>query len=325
MLSWQKHPPLNGGCFHACAYRLGCGVITDVKLRLLLVVFVAVFVSGSIKVDSVSAQAASQSGSVGLQGTVTAPAPTTAPIISIPKSGGSIVASPTTISGICDSDLLVKVFKNGVFGGSVQCQNGSFSMSMDLFNGRNDLIAKQYDLLDQESPSSAVVSVLYSDNIPNETSVQRITLTTNFAKKGANPGEKLIWPFAISGGAGPYAITAEWGDGENSLLSIANPGEFSIDHTYKNPGSYTVVVKAVDSTGKTALIQVVAISNGKLSQAGAGSGKDSTTTSQTKTRILWQPAAIMIPFIMSTFWLGKRYAIYRLRKKIEAGERPFNY
>lgn len=281
--------------------------------------------------STVQAQSASQGGSVGLQGTVTAPPPATAPIISLPSSGASISKSPVTISGICDSDLLVKVFKNGVFGGSVQCQSGSYSMSMDLFNGRNDLIAKQYDLLDQESPSSAVVSVLYSDNIANETSVQRITLTTNFAKKGANPNEKLIWPFAISGGAGPYAITVEWGDGENSLMSLVSPGEFSIDHTYKNPGSYTVVVKAVDSTGKTALLQVVAISNGELKQTGIASSSGKTgaaadaASAQTKTRILWQPAAIMIPFIMSTFWLGKRYAIYRLRKKIEAGERPFNY
>jgi hypothetical protein len=89
-------------------------------------------------------------------------------------------------------------------------------------------------------------------------------------------------------------------------------------------------VKAVDSTGKTALIQVVAISNGALSQVGTSTTKSGGATTAdakttTSTRILWQPAAIMIPFIISTFWLGKRYAIYRLKRKIEAGERPFNY
>jgi hypothetical protein len=297
-----------------------------VKIRSLYIVLATALLYFSFPLIA-RAQTVTENGSVGLQGTVTAPPPQNAPIISIPSSGANISKSPATISGICDSDLLVKVFKNAVFGGSVQCQSGSFSMSMDLFNGRNDLIAKQYDLLDQESPSSAIVSVLYSDNIPNQTSQARITLTTNFAKKGANPGEKLIWPFAISGGSGPYAVTVEWGDGDNNLQSIANPGEFSLEHVYKNPGSYTVVVKAVDSTGKTALLQVVAISNGALSQAGTSGSKSSTDNSSTTstTRILWQPAAVMIPFIVSTFWLGKRYAIYRLRKKIEAGERPFNY
>jgi hypothetical protein len=202
-------------------------------------------------------------------------------------------------------------------------------MSTDLFNGRNDLIAKQYDLLDQESPASGIVSVTYTDNAPNSTAAERVTLTTNFAKRGADPGEKLLWPFAVSGGQGPYAVTVEWGDGETSLYSFAAPGEFTIDHSYKNPGSYTVVVKAVDVEGRTAYLQVVAISNGELSQegvngAGANDDTDSASTTPT-TRILWQPAAIMIPFIVSTFWLGKRYAVYRIRKKIEAGERPFSY
>lgn len=277
----------------------------------------------------VSAQTATETGSVGVSGVVSAPPPSRSPIISIPNSGATISLIPTSVRGICDADLLVKLFKNGVFSGSTQCQNGSFSLSTDLFNGRNDLTVRQYDLLDQESPASAIVSVLYSDNLPNSTAADRVTLTTNFAKKGSNPNEKLIWPFAISGGSGPYAVTVEWGDGENSLYSLAVPGEFSIDHTFKNPGSYTVVVKAVDVNGRTALLQVVAISNGPLSQGGVNAGSadagDSGTSGSTKTRILWQPAAIMIPFIISTFWLGKRYAIHRLRKKIEAGERPFSY
>lgn len=290
---------------------------------------------GSIR--QVNAQSASESGSVGVSGVVSAPAPANAPIISIPNSGASFSSIPITISGICDSDLLVKVFKNGVFAGSAQCQNGSFSMSTDLFSGRNDLAARQYDLLDQESPQSSVVSILYSDNAANETQLDRITLSTNFAKKGADPGQELVWPFAISGGTGPYAVTVEWGDGETGLYSIPTPGEFTIAHTYKNPGSFVVVVKAVDVNGKTALMQVVAIANGSLDQTdangnstsrngGSGSASDeSGGGAEPKTRILWQPAAIMIPFILSTFWLGKRYAIHRLRKKIEAGERPFNY
>ena len=306
-------------------------------IALLLLSFGALFaVSGSV-----NAQTVSEDGSVGVSGVVSAPPPSNAPIVSLPNDGASISRIPVTVSGICDADLLVKVFKNGVFAGSAQCQNGSFSLQTDLFNGRNDITARQYDLLDQESPASGIVSVLYSDNAGNSTASDRVTLTTNFAKKGTDPGEKLIWPFAISGGAGPYAVTVEWGDGESSLYSLAVPGEFSIDHTFQNPGSYTVVVKAVDVEGRTALMQVVAIANGSLSQtgpngstngsgSGSGNGSGSGTgdegdSSAPKTRILWQPAAIMIPFILSTFWLGKRYAIHRLRKKIEAGERPFSY
>lgn len=286
--------------------------------------------------SSIHAQSLSDTGSVGLQGTVTTPPPATAPSISLPANGASISRSPVTVSGFCQNDLLVKVFKNGVFGGSVQCQSGTFSLSMDLFNGQNDLTARQYDALDQESPESNRVSVNFSDGSVNTSATERVTLTTNYAKRGADPNQKLIWPIGITGGSGPYAITVEWGDGEQSLLSIPSPGEFNIEHTYKNPGSYQVVIKAVDVNGQTAYLQVVAIANGELGQGGTNSGSGSSSGGtgsgsgdaqgeEPKTRILWQPAAIMIPFIISTFWLGKRYAIFRLRKKIEAGERPFSY
>jgi hypothetical protein len=280
----------------------------------------------------VNAQPATETGSVGIQGTVSAPPPALAPIISIPANGASFSTLPVTVGGICDSNLLVKVFKNGVFAGSAQCQSGSFSLSMDLFSGRNELLAKQYDLLDQESPPSSVIAVDFNDSVDSSAS-ERLTLTTNFAKRGADPGQKLSWPIAISGGTGPYAVTVQWGDGEDSAYSIPFPGEFFIDHSYKNPGSYTVVVKAVDVNGRTAYLQIVAIGNGPLSQEGVSAaggttgGEDEPTSANTKTttRILWQPAAIMIPFILSTFWLGKRYAVYRIRKKIEQGERPFSY
>lgn len=270
------------------------------------------------------AQTFSESGSVGLKGVVPGNAPSVAPQITIPSSGTTSRNNPITVSGLCSEDLLVKIFKNGVFGGSVQCQSGSFSMSVDLFEGTNDLIAKQYDLLDQESPPSSTVSVTYTSANPSSTASEQVSLTSNFAKRGANPRELLSWPIIISGGQGPYAVTVEWGDGEDSILSIVSPGEFDIEHTYSNPGVYTIVVKAVDVNGKTAYLQLVAIGNGALEQAGVA-GAVSDGASPTKTRILWQPAAIMIPFIISTFWLGKRYAIHRLKRKIEAGERPFSY
>ncbi len=286
----------------------------------------------------VKAQPASTNGSVGIQGTVSAPPPSTAPIISIPGSGQSYTTLPVNVSGICTTDLLVKVFKNGVFSGSAQCINGSFSLVIDLFSGTNELIARQYDQLDQESPSSTPVSVTYNDQRPDQTVTERVTLSSNYAKRGANPREELTWPIVVSGGTGPYAVTIEWGDGESGLQSVASPGEFTIKHTYTNPGVYNVVVKAVDVNGKTAYLQLVAIGNGASAQTGTSEDGSTTvstggTTSkvptanvtQVKTRVLWQPAAIMIPFIVSTFWLGKRYAVYRIRKKIEAGERPFSY
>jgi hypothetical protein len=133
----------------------------------------------------------------------------------------------------------------------------------------------------------------------------------------------LTWPIIISGGSGPYAVSVDWGDGKPpDLLSQPFPGTFDIKHVYDSPGIYNIIVKATDRDGGTAYLQLVGIANGALSQDnGQGSGGAGTTKPQI--RLLWQPAAILIPFIISTFWLGKKYELHVIRKKIEHGERPF--
>lgn len=267
-----------------------------------------------------------QSGSTGLQGRISAPAPTTGATISTPRDGQSFSSLPVTVSGICPKGLLVKLFKNNVFAGSVDCTSGSFSMPIDLFNGQNQLVAKVYDALDQAGPESNTVTVNFNEG----TSVQasRVGLTSNFAKRGANPGQTLTWPIILSGGTGPYAISIDWGDGKAAeLKSLEFPGNFDISHVYDSPGVYNIIIKATDKNGFSAFLQLVGVGNGALSQtnengASSGSGNNSTST-VTKTRILWEPAALILPFILFTFWLGKKHELKVLKRKIEMGERPF--
>jgi hypothetical protein len=270
----------------------------------------------------VSAQVENPKGtSVGLQGKISKPPPTIGASIAVPGNGQTFNSLPITVSGLCPNDLLVKVFKNEVFAGSVQCKNGSYSLIIDLFNGQNELVARVYDDLDQAGPDSNKVTVTFSD--PRQGTASRVTLSTNFAKRGANPKETLTWPIIISGGSGPYAVSVDWGDGKPpDLLSQPFPGTFDIKHVYDSPGIYNIIVKATDRDGGTAYLQLVGIANGALSQDnGQGSGGAGTTKPQI--RLLWQPAAILIPFIISTFWLGKKYELHVIRKKIEHGERPF--
>lgn len=268
-------------------------------------------------------------GNMGLQGTISSPPPTQGATITLPRDGQTFTAIPITVSGICPDGLLVKLFKNNVFAGSVQCQNGSYSIVVDLFSGQNELIARVYDALDQPGPDSNIVRVNFIDNRPGAAS--RVTLTSNFAKRGANPGEELVWPIILSGGIGPYAISIDWGDGTPpDLISQQYPGTFNIKHKYATPGVYNIVIKASDKDGGVAYLQLVGIANGPLSQdTGNGSGSSGSVdengsgSSSPTTKILWQPAALTIPFVISTFWLGKKYELRMLRRKIERGDRPF--
>jgi hypothetical protein len=271
---------------------------------------------------SVPVFAAQQQGSVGMEGRISSPPPTTAATISIPRTGQSFTTLPVTVSGICPKDLLVKLFKNNVFAGSVQCTNGSYSLIIDLFDGQNDLIARVYDALDQAGPDSNTVTVGYNTAQPEFKS--RVSLTSPIAKKGANPGQVLTWPITLSNGDGPYAVSVDWGDGKTpDLISRAFPGDFNIQHTYDKPGVYNILIKATDKNGGVAFLQLVGVANGALSQDTGNANNSGDSGTKTVTKILWQPAAILIPFIISTFWLGKKYQMHVLRQKIERGDRPF--
>jgi hypothetical protein len=215
------------------------------------------------------------------------------------------------------------MFKNNVFAGSVQCANGSYSIQIDLFSGANELVARVYDDLDQAGPDSNIVNVSFNDTKTG--SKNRVTLTSNFAKRGAFPGETLTWPLVISGGSGPYAVSIDWGDGTAADLSSQPfPGAFNIKHIYKDAGIYNIIIKVVDTDGSSAYLQLVGVGNGPLSQSNTTTGKSaSQPVSSANTKIVWQPALIIFPFIISTFWLGKRYAVSMIKRKINRGEQPF--
>lgn len=277
-------------------------------------------VLAGLLVQVIPASAAEESGSVGVEGRISSPPPTVGARITVPSNGQVFSNLPIRVAGTCPSGLLIKIFKNEVFGGATQCENGSFSMQIDLFSGRNELVARVYDSLDQAGPDSNTVTVTYNDGRPGAGT--RVSLTSNFAKRGANPGQSLTWPIILSGGNGPYAISIDWGDGTPvDLVSREFPGTFDIKHVYDKPGTYNIIVKAVDNNGDVAYLQLVGVANGPLSQDEAG-GTDGDGGGQT-VKILWQPAAILIPFIISTFWLGKKYQLKVIKSRLERGERPF--
>ncbi len=303
----------------------------DMKRLLLVVAFsVAAFflIVGAQPASAQSNTDPEQSGSVGLTGTISSPPPNQGATISTPTNGQNFTSVPVPVRGLCPTGLLVKLFKNNVFAGSVQCENGTFEISVDLFTGTNELVARVFDDLDQPGPDSAIVTVSFIDNRTGAGS--RPTITSNFAKRGANPGQTLTWPIIISGGSGPYAISVDWGDGTSAdLLSQPFPGAYDLSHIYDSAGVYNIIIKVSDSNGATAFLQVVGIANGPLSQTNADGSpigsEDSTVAfiSSGPAKIVWWPATITVPFIISTFWLGKKYMLRVMKKRIERGEHPF--
>ena len=289
------------------------------SLILTFALLVSYFMVGLMATDI---QAAEQSGSVGIEGKVPGNPPSQAPTITVPKNGQVFTSIPITVSGLCQSGLLVEVFKNNVFAGSVVCTNGSFSLQIDLFSGLNDLIARQYDGLNQASPDSATVSVTFDDG--SVQSGPRISITSVYAKRGANPGSTLTWPLTISGGQGPYAVSVDWGDkSQPDLLSRLAAGDFTIEHIYKQAGIYNIIIKVTDANGISAFLQVVGIGNGAIEQSAGTDDQPNVVIKETIPLVFWVLAGLAIPLVVVSFWLGKKHQLQHIRSRLRKGERPF--
>lgn len=253
------------------------------------------------------------SGSIGLQGTISTAAPTRGATIATPSNGAIFTSLPITVSGLCPSGLLVKIFANNVFVGSVVCQNGSYSIQVDLFSGQDDLVARVYDALDQAGPDSNTVTVTFNDAQFLQFGTH-VTLTSDYAERGSPPGQQLTWPVILSGGTAPYAMSVDWGDGTaTDLLSEATQGTITLSHTYKTAGIYKVIVKATDKNGGEAFLQLVAVATG-ASQSNSKGGNGNAVI---ETKVLWWPAVAMVPLIFAAFWVGRRHELYTLRKQLE--------
>jgi len=258
-----------------------------------------------------------RAGSYALEATKPQPPPQTTATISTPSNGASFTTSPTTITGLCTQGLLIQVYDNGVLVGAANCTTGSFSLQISLFTGQNDINIFQYDDLNQSSPDSNHITVSYNNSSFSAFGTL-ITLTSNYGRRAADPGETLTWPLLISGGNGPYAFSIDWGDGSSpDLKSQSLAGEVDISHVYKESGIYRVVVKVTDVNGVTAFLQLVAVANGKPTGTGTSTGNSGTSGSTTITKVIWWPAVVTMILTLPSFWLGRRSELVSLHRRLE--------
>lgn len=288
------------------------------KLKLAVLLVGLVLILPAALVSAAPPPQNPQSGSVGLQGEIPSAPPKQGATITVPGNGQNFTTTPITVAGSCPTGLLVEIFKNNVFAGSTQCNNGSFSLQIDLFDGRNDLVARVYDALNQAGPDSNIVTVNFNGVKPAPG--PRIFLTSAYAKRGAQPGATLTWPITLSGGAGPYAISVDWGDKTNpDLISRTSAGDFNIEHIYKQSGVYVVTIKATDTNGVAAFLQVVGVGNGPIQQNVANTSDKSKVIIE----IIWWPLLVALVMIISAFWLGRRNKVEEIRSRLRKGLKPF--
>lgn len=249
-----------------------------------------------------------ESGSVGITGVMPGDPPTVGATINSPNDQQHFNTTPVPVSGTCPKGTLVEVFKNDIFAGSTPCTDaGIYNIEIDLLNGRNVLITRVYDSLNQPGPDSNAVIVFYDALPPQAGSITslefggaQLLLNTDAVFRGVFPDQELAVPLDILGGSPPYAINIQWGDSTNKVVSRNDNISFTTSHIYSKAGTYQVSFQATDSMGRVAFLTVASIVNGQPEVAPAA-----TAEVTNKLLVLW-PLYTAALAVLISFWLGER-------------------
>ena len=263
-----------------------------------------------------------QSGSIGLSGTVPGKPPTVAATIKTPNDGQHFGQTPVTVTGTCPANLLVELYKNDIFAGSTPCDDkGNYSIDIDLLVGKNTLVARVYDDLNQPGPDSNGVSVYY-DVLPDQAAPltsgvdfgsAQLLLNTDAVYRGVFPHQDMNMPIDVLGGSPPYAINIQWGDSTNKVVPRGDNVGFTASHSYAKPGTYQVTLQATDAGGRVAFLTVAAIVNGQPAGSAATTGGSNTSSTVLARLLTLWPLYTSLVAVVVSFWLGERLEKHLLK------------
>jgi hypothetical protein len=290
-------------------------------LILVTCVLTAIFSYSTLVEAGTPAVPGPTSDSVSLTGSVPETPPKVAATITSPRDGQHFSISPVNIAGTCTKGALIEIYKNDIFAGSTPCDDsGKFSFDVDLLYGKNILVAKIFDVLNQAGPDSSPVTVFYDAQPPNTGSITslnlsgtQLILSTDAVYRGKFPDQMLNVPVSIIGGVAPYAVSVDWGDAGNNVIPRGNTTVFNASHAYKKPGIFKIILKGTDSDQRVAFLQVAAFINGQPSVIAASA----TNKPSPNWLFLILPLLAVAVTLVASFWLGERR-----EKRILQGTNP---
>jgi hypothetical protein len=259
------------------------------------------------------------SSSYVVQAVVPGPRPAKPAVITSPSPGQVFTTNPVTVAGTCPDKALIKIFSNGILVGSILCgANERFTIPVDLLIGRNDLTALPFNALDEQGPTSPTVTVTLNQPPGAPGFSTELVLQSENYYRGTEPGTQISWPIVPVGGVAPYAVNIDWGDGTSDLITRLAPGPFTVNHTYQKTGGYLgsfpLIIRATDSVGHNAYLQLTTIVN--AAKAGASSTSNGTQGSL-QLWLIW-PLWIVLLLMVISFWLGTRREKTIMRRQMEA-------
>jgi hypothetical protein len=217
-------------------------------------------------------------GAESLTAVVPTPPPSSPPTITDPDQNATFTEKHQTVRGGCLVGLIVKVFSNTTFAGSTTClADSTYELQIDLEEGANSLVVRQYDSINQPSPESNPLVVYYTpptspslepgsqpgESTPSSSVAKfELKIDYDYTLQTAFANQAFRLPIRFAGGTPPYAVSIEWGDGETTLLSRQDANQFVAEHSFKKSGPHQIKIRISDRDGEAAFLQFVVIVNG---------------------------------------------------------------
>ncbi len=234
--------------------------------------------------------------------------PTIAAVILSPVNDQRFTDPSVPVSGTCQPLFFVKIFRNNIFAGTSECsENGTFAVTIELFPGRNDLVARSFNVGESEGPPSNTVSVYY--DAPYSPDAEPYYLTSEYFFRAAFTGQRIVWDFDIVGGCDPYSVMVAWGDGYSDTIKDVKDTRFRVEHKYRSPKEqrehFIVTVTVHDCNGKRTALQLVAIMNDPMIIGANFAEPASPSPLGSNLGLLWAAFAV-VTLMGICFWLGER-------------------
>lgn len=311
---------------------------TSYAVLFFILLFVGTFLA-IFSQQSVVAGPVSDSGDINVTGIVAGDPPTTPAVIVVPVDGTHFTENIITVSGTCESGLLIEIYRNNAFAGSQMCDlAGEFSLKITIIPGQNTLIARSSDFLGRYAPDSNTVNVYYDPIIPPAPApvpgggtvtpaALPFLIYTQPVQRGLFPDQSMTMAYEVDGGVAPYAISIDWGDGsEPTVVALTKQGDFEQTHIYAKPGQYVVSISGTDSQNNKAFVQTIVIVNGPLETDNGtvfifGMSMcegDSSIVCRiiNSTNLLW-PAFLIALIMTISFWAGEQIVLHKYKNIIK--------
>lgn len=186
--------------------------------------------------------------------------------ITSPTAGQNFTESQIVVSGTCPSTTpaqIVVIRNNGSFAGSGGCSAGTFSISITLNEGENNLLPKIKNITGDSGPDGSTVSVTYTPSAtpasttPALSGLKLITQDNFVVFDSAGLAKFAI---IIEGGDPPYIFSVDWGDGSSDEYTFDTAGEKILEHAYSSTGNKSISITVKDSSGQSASVTIGAVS-----------------------------------------------------------------